>query len=164
MKTLLTVLLLAAGAANADALDFSGFVSSWRQDCANGCALPAGGESAAAAFSVDVPMNPGEARVAKFDRTFVFAAGEKVAAAFTVYYLCPRDAAAEPGGDSCPARYLQVQAVLSGDARAFCAASLNPADAHPFPVMMCAGENLRRPGERLGVSLSRRNVRASTTP
>jgi hypothetical protein len=164
MRTFLAVLLCAAGAANAAALDFAGFVSSWKQDCTDGCALPAGGESGAAAFQVDVPMSPGEARVAKFDRTFAFASGEKVSAAFTVYYLCPRDAAGEPGGDPCPARFLQVQAVLTGDARAFCAASLNPADAHPFPVMMCAGENLRRPGERLGVSLSRRDVKTASTP
>ena len=162
MKTFLAVLLCAAGAANAAALDFAGFVSSWKQDCTNGCALPAAGESEAAAFKVDVPMNPGEARIAKFSKNFVFASGEKVSAAFTVYYLCPRDAVSSPGEDSCPSRYVQVQAVLTGDARAFCAASLNPADAHPFPVMMCAGENLRRPGERLGVSLSRKDVRAST--
>lgn len=160
MKIILAALLCAAGAANAAALDFAGFVSSWRQDCTNGCALPAGGESAAAAFKIDVPMSPGEARIAKFSRTFAFSTGEKVAADFTVYYLCPRDAVSEPGVDSCPSRYVQVQAVLTGDARAFCAASLNPADAHPFPVMMCAGENLRRPGERLGVSLSRKDVGA----
>jgi hypothetical protein len=164
MKELLVFLLCAAGAANAAAMDFAGYVSSWKQDCTNGCALPAGSESGAAAFKADVPMNPGEVRVAKFSRNFVFASGEKISAAFTVYFLCPRDAEAKPGEDSCPSRYLQVQAVLTGDARAFCAASLNPADAHPFPVMMCAGENLRRPGERLGVSLSRQDVRASTTP
>jgi hypothetical protein len=158
MRKLPLFLLCAVGAANAAAMDFNGFVSSWKQDCANGCALPAAGDSQAAAFKVDVPMNPGEARVAKFEKTFAFATGEKVTAAFTVYFLCPRDAEAEPGADSCPARYLQVQAVLSGDARAFCAASLNPADAHPFPVMMCAGENLRRAGERLGVSLTRKDV------
>ncbi len=110
-------------------------------------------------------MNPGEVRTAALEKTFAFATGEKIRAAFTVYYaVCPRDAAAKPGVDSCPARYVQVQAVLSGDARAFCAVSLNPADAHPFPVMMCAGENLRRPGERLGVSLSRRDLRGAATP
>lgn len=157
MKTALAVLLLAA-AANAAALDFSGFVSSWKQDCTNGCALPAGEESAPAAFSADEPMNPGEAHVGRFERTLAFKTGEKVLAAFTVYFVCPRGAVNRPGVDSCPQRYVQVQAVLTGDARAFCAASLNPADAHPFPVMMCAGENLRRPGERLGVSLSREDV------
>jgi len=160
MRTLLLFVLCAAGAANAAAMDFNGFVSSWKQDCADGCALPTGGESGSAAFEVDVPMNPGEARVAKFTRNFAFATGEKVTASFTVYFVCPREAGVEtaPGEDSCPSRYLQVQAVLSGDARAFCAVSLNPADAHPFPVMMCAGENLRREGERLGVSLSRKNI------
>lgn len=163
MRTLFVALLCAAGAANAAALDFNGFLSSWKQDCTNGCALPEGAGSEAAAFKLDVPMNPGEARVAKFEKTFVFKTGEKVAAAFTVYYVCPRNAS-QSGSDACPTRYLQVQAALSGDARAFCAASLNPADAHPFPVMMCAGENLRRPGERLGVSLSRENVAASIAP
>ncbi len=164
MKKLALFLLLCAGAANAAAMDFAGYVSSWKQDCANGCALPGGGSSETAAFKVDVPMNAGEARVAKFSKTFVFASGEKIWADFTVYFVCPAGSQGNPGEDSCPSRYLQVQAVLTGDARAFCAASLNPADAHPFPVMMCAGENLRRPGERLGVSLSRRNVKASTTP
>lgn len=161
MKTLLAVLLCAAGAANAAALDFSGFASSWKQDCTDGCAPPAGAAGEAAAFSLDVPMSPGEARVARFEKDFVFPTGEKISAAFTIYYVCPRGAAPAPGADSCPSRYLQVQAALSGDARAFCAASLNPADAHPFPVMMCAGENLRRPGERLGVSLSRESVAAA---
>ena len=163
MRLLLAVLLSCA-AANAAALDFSGFVSSWKQDCTNGCALPAGEESAAAAFKADEPMNPGEVRVAKFERAFAFATGEKMKAAFTVYFVCPRGAADEPGVDSCPSRYLQVQAVLTGDARAFCAASLNLADARPFPVMMCAGENLRRPGERLGVSLSREDVSKPSRP
>lgn len=153
----------ARAAAPAAALEFSGFVSAWRQDCANGCAVP---ESAApgqdGAFRLDVPMNPGEARTAKFEREFVLTpSGERIKAVVTAYFICPRDAKPQPGVDSCPTRYVQVQAVLSGDARAFCGASLNPADAHPFPVMMCAGENLRRAGERLGVSLSRRAVAAA---
>ncbi len=162
IKTILAVLL--AASASAAAMDFSGHISSWKQDCTNGCALPAGAESGAASFALDVPMAPGEAHVAKFDRAFAFASGEKISAAFTVYFVCPRETGAKPGGDSCPARYLQVQAVLTGDARAFCAASLNTADAHPFPVMMCAGENLRRPGERLGVSLSRQDASAAAAP
>ena len=164
MKIFPLLLLCAALAVDAAALDFSGHISSWKQDCTNGCALPGGGSSQTAAFAVDVPMSRGEARAAKFEKTFAFPSGEKIGASFTVYYVCPTDAVAKPGEDSCPTRYVQVQAVLSGDARAFCAASLNPADAHPFPVMMCAGENLRRPGERLGVSLSRRDVAAASTP
>lgn len=157
---LVAPLAAARAAAPAAVLEFSGFVSAWRQDCTNGCALPAGsGPSEAAAFTLDVPMNPGEARTAKFEREFVLApTGERIKASVTVYFLCPRGAKSDPGGDSCPSRYVQAQVVLTGDARAFCAASLNPADAHPFPVMMCAGENLRRPGERLGVSLSRQAV------
>jgi hypothetical protein len=158
MRKSLFLVLFAAFVSNAAALDFNGFVSSWKQDCTNGCALPTPGQSGAAAFKVDVPMNPGEARTAKFDRTFAFETGESVTASFTVFFVCPRDSKPRPGEDSCPSRYLQVQAVLTGDARAFCAASLNTADAHPFPVMMCAGENLRRVGERLGISLSRKNV------
>lgn len=167
MRRELTALLLlgaplaaARAAAPAAVLEFSGFASAWRQDCSNGCALPAGGgPSEAATFRLDVPMNPGEARSSKFEREFVLApAGERIKASVTVYFICPRGAKPDPGNDSCPSRYLQVQAVLTGDARAFCAASLNPADAHPFPVMMCAGENLRHPGERLGVSLSRQAV------
>jgi hypothetical protein len=164
MRTLLLVLVCAAGAARASALDFAGHVSSWKQDCTDGCALPAPGPAEAAAFALDVPAAPGEARVAKFEKTFAFASGEKIRAAFTVYFVCPRDGSSLPGVDTCPSRYVQVQAVLTGDARAFCAASLNPADAHPFPVMMCAGENLRRPGERLGVSLSRKDVAAAALP
>ncbi|HXT01240.1 MAG TPA: hypothetical protein VN915_11230 [Elusimicrobiota bacterium] len=164
MKILLALCLAAFGSAGASALDFSGFVSSWKQDCTDGCALPAGEESGAASFAVDEPMNPGEARIGKFSRTYAFKTGETVSADFTVYFVCPRGAKGEPGVDSCPSRYLQVQAVLTGDARAFCAASLNPADAHPFPVMMCAGENRRRPGERLGVSLSRDDVSRPSRP
>jgi len=152
------LILALSGAASAGSADFSGYISSWRQDCSNGCALPAAQASEAAAFKIDVPMNPGEARVAKFARSFGFASGEKIEASFTVYYLCPRDGHASPAGESCPSRYLQIQAVLKGDARAFCSVSLNPADAQPFPVMMCAGENLGRAGERLGVSLSRKDV------
>jgi hypothetical protein len=162
MKSLALLALLSA--APAAALDFSGYVSSWKQDCSDGCAPPVGAAGEAAAFAVDVPMNPGEARVASFEKSFAFDSGEKIRAAFTVYYVCPRDAAAEPGVDSCPTRYVQVQAVLSGDAKAFCAASLNAEDAHPFPVMMCAGENLRRAGERLGVSLSRRELKSAAKP
>ena len=158
MRKFALFLFCVAAAANAAALDFNGYISSWKQDCTNGCALPAPSESGPASFKVDVPVNAGEARVAKFERTLAFETGEKVTAAFTIYFVCPRDAEPRPGDDSCPTRYLQVQAVLTGDARAFCAASLNPADAHPFPVMMCAGENLRRVGERLGISLSRKNV------
>lgn len=164
MKKTLALSILLMSAASASALDFSGFLSSWKQDCAGGCALPAGEQSGAASFAVDEPMNPGEARTAKFERAFVFQTGEKVQAVFSVYFVCPRGAKGEPGGDSCPSRYLQVQAVLSGDARAFCGAALNLADARPFPVLMCAGENARRPGERLGVSLSREDVSRSSRP
>jgi hypothetical protein len=148
-----TALLLAA-------LNLSGHLTPWRQDCTNGCALPQGaGKAETVAVAVDTPMNPGEARVAKFEKELSYGgAGERVRASATVYFVCPRSAKPIPGQDSCPTRYLQVQIVLSGDAKAFCAAALNPADAAPFPVMMCAGENLRRPGERLGVSLSREEL------
>jgi len=150
-----TALLLAA-------LPLSGFVSAWRQDCSNGCALPAAaGKSEPVALSLDVPMNPGEARTARFEKEFSYGVGgERVHASATFYFVCPRGAKAVPGSDSCPSRYVQAQIALTGDARAFCAAALNPADAAPFPVLMCAGENLRRPGERLGVSLSRQELAA----
>lgn len=164
MRIFLALSLAALAAASASALDFSGFVSSWKQDCTDGCALPAGEQSGPASFRVDEPMNPGEARVGKFERTFSFKTGETVRAEFTVYFVCPRAAKGRPGVDSCPSRYLQVQTVLSGDAKAFCGAALNLADAHPFPVLMCAGENLRRPGERLGVSLSREDVSKPSRP
>ena len=163
MRILLLLLVCAVGV-DAAAMDFAGFVSSWKQDCTDGCAPPAGGTTEAASFKADVPMTPGEARIAKFEKSFSFPSGEKIRASVTVYFLCPPDAAGESGGDSCPTRYLQVQTVLSGDARAFCAAALNPADARPFPVMMCAGENLRRAGERLGISLSRKDLRTPSTP
>ncbi len=158
LRAALAALLLAvpASAAPGTVADLSGYLSAWSQDCSNGCALPAAqGRSAAASLSVEVPETPGEARAASLERDFVFAGGERVHARVSVYYLCPRDAVSAPGSDPCPARYLQVQTVLSGDAAAFCAASLNPADAVPFPVMMCAGDDLRRPRVRLGVSLSR---------
>ncbi|MFI5361947.1 MAG: hypothetical protein ACHQ49_08265, partial [Elusimicrobiota bacterium] len=75
-----------------------------------------------------------------------------------VSYLARGTGHPPPAGSGGRRRYLQIQAVLKGDARAFCSVSLNPADAQPFPVMMCAGENLGRAGERLGVSLSRKDV------
>ena len=164
MKILLAAFFCFSTVGAASALDFSGYVSSWKQDCTSGCVPPVGSSGEAAAFVVDVPTIPGEARVAKFEQTFVFVSGEKIRATFTVYYVCPADAMPELDGDACPARYVQVQAALTGDARAYCAASLNPADAHPFPVMMCAGENVRRPGERLGVTLSRKALKASSIP
>ncbi len=146
----MTAALLAA------TLSLSGHLTPWRQDCANGCGLPEpAGKGAAVAAAVETPLTPGEARLARFGEEFALPSGERVRADATVYYLCPRGAKPVPGGDPCPARYLQVQVVLSGDAKAFCSAALNPADAAPFPVMACAGENLRKPGERLGVSLSR---------
>ena len=125
MRILLLLLVCAVGV-DAAAMDFSGFVSSWKQNCTDGCAPPAGGTTEPASFKADVPMTPGEARISKFEKIFSFPSGEKIRASVTVYFLCPPDSAGEPGGDSCPTRYLQVQTVLSGDARAFCAAALRP--------------------------------------
>lgn len=140
----------------------TGFVSAWRQDCsgAGECAVPVAVKSdEAVSVRLDVPSAPGEARTARVKKEYAFGAnGEKVAATFTFYYLCPKDAVNDAWNDPCPTRYVQAQVALSGDARGFCAASLNPADAVPFPVLMCAGENARRPGERLGLSLHRKPV------
>jgi len=168
ITALLLASRLAAGPAEAappasGALALSGFVSAWRQDCSGECGLPApAGKGEAVAAAIDVPLNPGEARTAKFSRDFAYAgSGEKVRAAVTIYFVCPRDGAPGAAGDTCPSHYLQVQVVLTGDARAFCAAALNVDDARPFPVIMCAGENARKPGERLGVSLSRKELSAA---
>lgn len=149
--------VLASPSAAASSVDFTGFVTPWRQACAASCGLPAGaGPAAAVTFSLVVPDSPGAVSVAKAERSFVVGpGGETLKAVVTAYFVCPRDARPVPG-DPCPTRFVQAQVALSGAAGAFCGASLNPADAWPFPVLMCAGEVPARPGERLGVSLSRR--------
>lgn len=135
----------------------SGHLSAWTQDCDGDCSPPrADGRGGPVSLVIAVPTKPGEASTAGFDRELSLPdAGAVLRAKVSFYSVCPRGAQGGPGGDPCPSRYLQVQVVLSGDARAFCGASLDWADAYPFPVVMCAGEDSRRPGRRLGVTLSR---------
>lgn len=145
----------------------SGYVSAWRQECVDSCGVPTaegGSESAKAALTA--PTRPGQAQSAVVEEDFAIAAdataaAERVHAKLTFYYVCPRGSAADA---DCPSRYVQVQIELTGGARAFCAASLNSADAFPFPVLMCAGDDARRPGGRLGVSLSRQTLARALLP
>jgi hypothetical protein len=162
LASLLAAAAAAAPAGPASSVVFKGFLTPWRQDCAASCGLPAGaGTAAEVSFTLAVPSAPGEARAASARREFVLVpGGETLTAVVTAYFVCPRDARPSPG-DSCPTRFVQFQTELSGGASAFCGAALNPADAWPFPVLMCAGAGARRPGERLGVSLSRRPVSAA---
>ncbi|MDE2490247.1 MAG: hypothetical protein KGM24_05330 [Elusimicrobia bacterium] len=160
MRTLLAILLAVSAAASAAPApaELSGYLSSWRQDCSSGC-LPPVGEAANApiVLSLAAARRPGEARTASFERTLSYRTGERVRVRVVFYDVCPRAAAAADGdgGGSCPSRYVQVQTTLSGDASAFCAASLNLADAEPFPVVACGGADRLHPGVRLGVSLHR---------
>ncbi len=157
-------------------LDFSGYISSWRQSCDSAqdcrfpivlggglscdqeCALPVGSEqNKPVGFKLRLPVSPGEAGVAKFSREFHFETDsgvEWIEVNFVIYAICPRNAVPD-GEDPCPLRYFQAQIEIKGDARAFCGASINLDDAFPFPVLMCAGVSRNDPSRRLGVSLHR---------
>lgn len=139
-------------------LDFSGYISSWRQSCDQECALPVGEEqNKPVGFKLNLPVSPGEAGVARFSREFHFKTDsgiERIKVNFVIYAICPRNAVPD-GEDPCPLRYFQAQIEIKGDARAFCGASINQDDAFPFPVLMCAGVSRNDPFRRLGVSLHR---------
>ena len=154
---LLSALVISVVAARAQvpgAERLAGFVSAWSQRCPDSCSPPqAAGGSEEASAALALPSAPGQAAAARVEEDFAYPGGERLHARIDFYFVCPKSA---PAGADCPARYVQAQVLLTGDARAFCAASLNPKDAFPFPVLMCAGDDLKRPGARLGVSLSRR--------
>lgn len=139
-------------------LDFSGYISSWRQACDRECALPVGEEqNKPVSFKLRLPVSPGEAGVARFSREFHFSGDsgiERLEVNFVIYAICPRETVPD-ANDPCPLRYFQTQIEIKGDARAFCGASINLDDAFPFPVLMCAGVSRNDPSRRLGVSLHR---------
>jgi len=140
-------------------LSLRGFSSSWIQDCTAGCGLPAGvKKNDPVDLTLALPDVPGEFRAAKFSRTYAFqtpggGAQPPLQVAVSVYAVCPRGAPAS-AEDPCPGRYFQAQIELSGAAAAQCGASLNEADAAPFPVMTC-GAFLSGKPLRVGVSLHR---------
>jgi hypothetical protein len=127
-----------AAADTARSIRLAGFMSSWLQDCADGCGLPAGVvKNEAVGSELGLPDKPGEFRKASFTRTFVFPGLEKpLGVQTTVYAICPRGGT-PTAEDPCPGRYFQVQTELSGAAGAVCGASLNERDVQPFPVMTC---------------------------
>lgn len=146
-----------------------GFVSSWVQDCASGCGLPAGVEkNDPVSAELALPEAPGTFTKADFVRRFKFEGfAEPLVLAAAVYAICPQGAQA-PGGTrhvsnsaalyfakqsaGCPGRYFQVQAALSGAAGALCGASLNEADAVPFPVLTCGAP---AGSKKIGITLHR---------
>lgn len=154
MKALLAALLATAPApklegvplANAGEARFTGFASVWRR--------PDGGlprpvqSNVAVDQTLKLPGGPGQATAAA--QTLRLAGG--LTADVRLYAVCPHG---PPAGSPCPGLYYQVQLELSGAAEGFCSASLNGADALPFPVLQCAGREKGAPGSWLGVTLHR---------
>lgn len=133
---------------------FSGYVSSWRQDCAQDCGLPTAlSSNVPVTFDLNVPLKPGEAVSVKHRISFDLPTKKKMRVEISLYAVCPKSEAAR--GDSCPGLYYQAQVSLGGETDAFCGVSLNKADAVPFPVLMCSGGDKKNPGRRIGITLHR---------
>jgi hypothetical protein len=128
---------------------FSGFVSSWQKNAA----LPVPVErNIPVSFVLPAVNQPGTFRV--FRRSFNLTFGQELASAeLAVYAICPQNGVVENG--VCKTRYFQVQLELSGAVNAFCSASLNGADAIPFPVMTCAGRSAADSRTKFGITLHR---------
>lgn len=125
---------------------FTGFASAWRRPDGG---IPRAVESNVAVDrSLALPAGPGQAST--LTQRLSFAGG--LEAAVRLYAVCPHG---PPAGSPCPGLYYQVQLELSGAAEGFCSASLNGADALPFPVLQCAGREKGVPGSWLGVTLHR---------
>lgn len=132
-----------------------GYISLWIQKCA--------GEScdtaqpllinSALSFNLLPPNQPGSFSVDKKPASFILDSSTTLKAVVDMYALCPHGAQIVDG--ACLSLYYRPQITLSGDAEAHCTASLNPADAFPFPVMTCAGRSKKYPAYRIGVSLHR---------
>lgn len=158
MKALLAALLAAApGPAPAPpvagvalaadgAARFIGYASAWRRQDGG---LP---RPVQANVPVDrtltLPGGPGQATAAA--ERLAFAGG--LTGTLRLYAVCPHG---PPAGSPCPGLYYQVQLELAGAAEGFCSASLNGADALPFPVLQCAGRESGASGSWLGVTLHR---------
>lgn len=125
---------------------FMGFASAWRRP--DGGIPRAVEQNVVVDRSLALPGGPGQA-VTVTER-LSFAGG--LEAAVRLYAVCPHG---PPAGSPCPGLYYQVQLELSGAAEGFCSASLNGADALPFPVLQCAGREKGVPGSWLGVTLHR---------
>jgi hypothetical protein len=132
------------------ALELSGYISSWTQDCTGGsCRLPVPGErNRPVALRLALPAAPGEAAAAGASEKLLLPGGAELSAGLNFYAVCPY-----AGKENCAGRYFQAQVSLAGPAGAFCASALNAADFAPFPVMMCAGS--LPDGTRYGVTLHR---------
>lgn len=152
MKIFLTALaILSFFPSRGLALELSGYVSSWTQDCAgSSCALPAPGRrNVPVVLALAEPSSPGQASAAHVSQALQLGADGEILAELSFYAICPYGGA--PG--TCAGRYFQVQAVLSGPAGAFCSAALNYEDFLPFPVLTCAGAG---PSRRFGITLHRK--------
>lgn len=125
---------------------FLGYASAWRR--ADG-GLP---RPVQANVPVDrtlaLPGGPGQAT--SVTERVAFAGG--LTGTLRLFAVCPHG---PPAGLPCPGLYYQVQVELAGAAQGFCSASLNGADALPFPVLQCAGREAAVPGSWLGVTLHR---------
>lgn len=143
-----------SGAAPAQVLAITGYLSAWTQDCQGAsCALPAPGErNRPVLLRLVMPSAPGEASAAHASETLSLGAAGEILAEINFYAICPYGGA--PG--TCAGRYFQAQVSLSGPAGAFCAAAFNAPDFAPFPVLMCAGTSAA--GRRFGVTLHRRTL------
>ncbi len=153
MKTaLLLMLALPAAAGRAEALELSGYVSAWTQDCSGAsCALPVPGQrNLPVTLALGEPSSPGQAAAAHSSRVLSLGADGELKAELSFYAVCPYGGA--PG--TCAGRYFQAQAVLSGPAGAFCSAALNLEDFLPFPVLTCAG--VGQAGRRFGLTFHRK--------
>lgn len=133
---------------------FSGYISSWRQDCAGDCGLPiAFSSSIPVTFDLNIPLKPGEVVSIKRRLSLDLPDKKKMGVEISFYAVCPKSEAAPQ--NYCPGLYYQAQARLSGETEAFCGVSLNKADAVPFPVLMCAGGDKSHPGRSIGITLHR---------
>lgn len=133
---------------------FSGYISSWRQECAQDCGLPiALSSNIPVTFDLYIPLKPGEAFSVKRRVSFDLPDKKKMEVELSFYAVCPKsDAVAQ---EYCAGLYYQAQVRLEGEADSFCGVSLNKADAVPFPVLMCLGGDKSRVGRRIGITLHR---------
>ena len=136
---------LAAGEAR-----FAGYASVWRRE---GGGLPRGlSTNRPLDAALALPAAPGQAISASRDFDTPVGRGAPLKTTLRLFAVCPHG---PEGGSPCPGLFYQVQLELSGAAEGFCSASLNGADALPFPVLQCAGREKADPKAWLGVTLHR---------
>lgn len=146
-----------AAPAGNEAID--GYISLWFQKCAGEVCDTAQPllVNNPLSFSLIPPAQPGTFSADKKPASFVLDSSTTLKAVVDMYALCPHGAQIAEG--ACLSLYYRPQITLSGDTEAHCTASLNPADAIPFPVMTCAGRSKKYPEYRIGVSLHRAQLK-----